>query len=60
MEKTGSWYSYSGQRLGQGKDNVRQMLKDNAALADEVEEKIRAKLMPAVTEKQDEPAETQA
>ena len=41
MEKTGAWYSYDGQRLGQGKDNVRQMLKQNTALSQELEEKIR-------------------
>ena len=58
MEKTGAWYSYDGQRLGQGKDNVRQMLKQNTALSQELEEKIRAALMPKVEEGQKEHAET--
>ncbi len=47
MEKSGSWYSYGGDRIGQGKDNVRQFLVDNPAMAAEIEAKIRQKLMPA-------------
>ncbi len=54
VEKSGSWYSYNGERLGQGKDNVRNYLKDNPALAREIENKVRiAKgidAMPEVTE----------
>jgi recombination protein RecA len=46
VEKTGAWYSYSGQKLGQGKDNVRQMLKENKELAAEIEQLVREKLMP--------------
>ena len=42
MEKTGAWYSYKGDRLGQGKDNVRQFLKENADIAAELESAIRA------------------
>jgi len=41
VEKSGSWYSYGDQRLGQGKEKTRQFLKDNPALAAEIEEKIR-------------------
>lgn len=41
VEKSGSWYSYNGERLGQGKDNVRNYLKDNPAVAHEIENKIR-------------------
>lgn len=41
VEKSGSWYSYGDMRLGQGKEKTRQFLKDNPAIADEIEEKIR-------------------
>ena len=42
VEKSGAWYSYGGERIGQGKDNARQYLRDNPALADELEAKLRA------------------
>ena len=42
--KSGSWYSYNGDRIGQGKDNVREFLKENPAIAQDIEAKIRAKL----------------
>ncbi|MGA8050445.1 MAG: recombinase RecA [Burkholderiales bacterium] len=41
VEKTGAWYTYKGDRLGQGKDNARDFLKDNAELAREIETKVR-------------------
>ena len=44
VEKSGSWYSYNGDRIGQGKDNVRDFLKENPAIAQDIEAKIRAKL----------------
>ena len=43
LEKSGAWYVYNGDRLGQGKDNARDFLKDNAQLAREIEAKIRDK-----------------
>jgi recombination protein RecA len=43
LEKSGAWYIHEGDRLGQGKDNSRDFLKENAALAREIEGKIRAK-----------------
>jgi len=46
VEKSGSWYSYKGERIGQGKDNTREFLKNNKALAREIEDQVRAKLMP--------------
>jgi recombination protein RecA len=46
IEKSGSWYSYNGERIGQGKDNVRQFLKDNKEIAAEIEGKIRAVAFP--------------
>jgi len=42
IDKTGAWYSYKGDRMGQGKDNVRQFLRDNPAVAAEIEQTIRA------------------
>ena len=44
VEKSGSWYSYNGDRIGQGKDNVREFLKENGAIAKDIEAKIREKL----------------
>jgi len=46
IEKSGAWYSYDGNRIGQGKDNVRGFLKENADLAREIEAKLRALLLP--------------
>ncbi|MGC4175805.1 recombinase RecA [Demequina sp.] len=44
VKKSGSWYTYEGDQLGQGKENARQFLKDNPQLAQEIEAKIKAKL----------------
>ncbi|MGD2130905.1 MAG: recombinase RecA [Lysobacterales bacterium] len=46
VDKAGAWYSYNGDRIGQGKENVRQFLKDNPEIADDIDKKIRAELMP--------------
>ncbi len=46
VDKAGSWYSYGDDRIGQGKENVREFLKNNPAMAEEIEAKIRATLMP--------------
>src|SRR5215470_6056774 len=43
LEKSGAWYIYNGDRLGQGKDNARDFLKENAPLAREIETRIREK-----------------
>lgn len=48
IDKAGAWFSYNGQRIGQGKDNVRNYLKENPAVAQEIEAKIRAKLISAL------------
>ncbi len=45
VDKSGAWYSYDGTRIGQGKDNVRNFLKQNPEVAKEIEDKIRAKLL---------------
>ena len=50
VDKSGSWYSYNGDRIGQGKDNVRQYLIDNPDISDEIESAIRAKLMPTAAQ----------
>ncbi|MEX2480383.1 MAG: recombinase RecA [Gammaproteobacteria bacterium] len=64
IEKTGAWYSYKGDRLGQGKENVRQFLKDNPAIAQEVESAVRGQTIPrsvAASDDVDErPAEAEA
>ncbi|MEV5380632.1 MULTISPECIES: recombinase RecA [Actinomycetes] len=44
IRKAGAWYTYEGDQLGQGKENARNFLKDNPALADEIEKKIKTKL----------------
>ena len=41
LEKTGAWYAYNGEKLGQGKENVKLLLKENTKLRDEIEKKIR-------------------
>ncbi len=43
LEKSGAWYAYKGEKIGQGKDNVRLYLKENTKLAQELEKQIRAK-----------------
>ena len=44
IEKLGAWYSYDGERIGQGRENARDLLKANPTIADEIEAKVRAKL----------------
>jgi recombination protein RecA len=51
IEKSGVWYSYKGERIGQGKDNTRKYLKEHPEKAAEVERAIREKLLPKVPEK---------
>jgi recombination protein RecA len=46
IDKAGSWYSYGSDRIGQGKENVREFLRANPDVAAEVEQKIREKLLP--------------
>lgn len=48
MEKSGAWYSYKGEHVGQGKDNVRQYLKDHPEIMQTLESELRAKLIPAL------------
>jgi len=44
IEKSGAWYSYKGERMGQGKENVRAFLKENPAIAEEIENQLRNNL----------------
>jgi len=59
VEKAGSWYSYNGEKIGQGKDNAREFLRSNPAIANEIDAKIRANMkslseaMPAVRSEED-------
>ncbi len=49
IDKSGAWYSYNGEKIGQGKDNVRLWLKEHPEKAQEIEKNIRAKLMTSGT-----------
>jgi recombination protein RecA len=42
VEKAGAWFSYKGEKIGQGKDNARDYLKEHPDIADEIDAKIRA------------------
>ena len=61
VEKSGAWYSYGSDRIGQGKDNVREFLKQNPDIAGEIEARLRAKLLgkdePVVAEDEELEAE---
>jgi len=46
VDKSGAWYSYQGDRIGQGKENVRQFLKDNPEMAESINRQVRAEVMP--------------
>ncbi len=46
VEKSGAWYAYKGDKIGQGKDNARTYLKEHPEIADEIETALRLKLMP--------------
>ncbi len=60
VDKAGAWYSYNGEKIGQGKDNVRNYFKEHPEVAEEVERKLRDLLLPgrvSVDEAEAEPAE---
>ena len=44
IEKSGSWFAYNGEKIGQGKEKAKDMLKNNPALQYEIENKIKAKI----------------
>ena len=47
IDKAGAWYSYNSERIGQGKENARQFLKEHPELADEIEQKLRGLYLPS-------------
>ena len=49
INKSGSWFSYESNKLGQGRDAVKTLLRDNPELANEIEGKIRTKIFEAQT-----------
>jgi recombination protein RecA len=51
IQKSGSWFSYDGNKLGQGRDSVKGLIEDNPELMDELERKIREKVSPKPVEK---------
>jgi len=60
LEKSGSWYAYNGEKIGQGKDNAREFLKENPDLAFEIENKVREavgiRVLPSVNGEEAKPA----
>jgi recombination protein RecA len=50
VKKSGAWYTYEGDQLGQGKENSRNFLLDNPDLANDIESKIRASFVPVVVD----------
>ncbi len=52
VDKAGAWYSYNGDRIGQGKDNVRNFLRENPKIAVTIETAIRAELLPVAAEEE--------
>jgi len=47
IDKSGAWYSYKGERIGQGKENARQFLKEHTEMAAEIEKALRERYLPA-------------
>src|SRR5271170_4774070 len=60
IEKSGAWYSYKGNRIGQGKDNARTYLQTNKEIAREIEEQVRARLLPPRQERRADQAANSA
>jgi recombination protein RecA len=60
INKSGSWYSYGSDRIGQGKENVREFLLANPKIAAEIEQKVRSILLPDTTSRESDVAELDA
>ncbi len=58
IEKSGAWYSYKGERIGQGKDNARLYLQQHKEIAREIEEQLRARLLPVRQQRNGDQANT--
>ncbi|MDQ3229186.1 MAG: DNA recombination/repair protein RecA, partial [Pseudomonadota bacterium] len=59
IDKAGAWYSYGDERIGQGKENARQYLKDNRQVAARLEAALREKLKPVVVPRTEVEAEAE-
>ena len=57
VDKAGAWYSYNKERIGQGRENARQFLRDNPDIATEIEQRLREKLLTQTPKAEFEPAE---
>ena len=53
VDKSGAWYAYKGDKIGQGKANSAKFLSENPAIAEEIERDIRAQLLSSPTEEQE-------
>ena len=60
VDKSGAWYSYDGDRIGQGRDNVREYLKENSEMADRIDSTLRSMLLPQRGAQAEEAAEEEA
>jgi recombination protein RecA len=60
IEKSGSWFSYGTERIGQGRDNAKAFLEKNTAIQAELEEKLRALMFPGKAEKDKKPEKAEA
>ncbi|HIJ32562.1 MAG TPA: recombinase RecA, partial [Gammaproteobacteria bacterium] len=60
VQKSGAWYSYGSERIGQGKDKVRQFLKQHPEMAQEIERQVRDKLLPKSREAVDHDSDSEA
>jgi recombination protein RecA len=54
IQKSGSWFSYNGNKLGQGRDSVKQLIEDNPELMEELEKKIKEKFATGAEIKKEE------
>jgi len=60
IDKAGAWYSYNDERIGQGKDNSRTFLKENPQIADEIDARIRAEILPKPSPKESDQVDSEA
>ena len=60
IDKAGAWYSYNDERIGQGKDNSRTFLKEHPQIAEEIEARIRAEIMPKPPQKKSDQVDSEA
>ena len=60
INKSGAWYAYNGEKIGQGRENAKNYLKENPLICEEVEAKVRAKYSPEEDEAAEQPDEKSA